>query len=150
MLLSFEAEQATVLVPPMEVLPDATASDGGCIHTTVIYEGTASYAFTVPVAADYVVYGRIIGPTTGSDSFFVSMDGAAEDVYDIAGVAGHSAVWQWTRVNGRGDGGTPATIDPRVFPLQPGPHTLLVRGRELGSLLDRLVISNDPGLVLAP
>ena len=42
-----------------------------------------------------------------------------------------------------GLGGVPLTINPRVFPISPGTHTLLFRTRNRGTGLDRVIVTND-------
>jgi hypothetical protein len=47
------------------------------------------------------------------------------------------------RCNGRGTSGTPFTLNPRVFTLGAGTHTITFGGRELGSKLDQVLITAD-------
>src|SRR5262249_736851 len=80
------------------------------------------------------------------DSFFVSADGGVEDVYDLA-EGTWSASWQWSTVNGRAGGDQPLAIDPRIFDLSVGTHTITFRARETQSVLDPFIITNDPSFV---
>ena len=52
--------------------------------------------------------------------------------------------WQWDAVNlwGSGEEFMPE-IDPVVFSLSPGEHTLRIIQREDGAKLDSLLITND-------
>jgi hypothetical protein len=74
------------------------------------------------------------------------MDGGAEDVFDVAyGTWGPD--WQWSRVNGRGGSGQPLTINPRVFTLTAGTHTLKFRDRDRYTKLDRVILTPDQNFV---
>jgi|GEM_PF-255163 len=103
--------------------------------------GAASFKFEVPAPGRYVIWCRVLARMQRTDSFYVSVDGGPEDIYDVAqGV--WSKAWQWTQVNGR-SGGAPLTVNPRVFNLSAGAHTLVFRARERGALLSRMVVTND-------
>jgi hypothetical protein len=110
--------------------------------------GTADLTFHVPVADTVYVWARLIGPTETSDSFFVSMDGGAADVFDTVVGNNYSQNWQWRVLNGRG-GVTRFTINPRTFPLSAGSHTLTFAGREAGAILGRVLVTNDPTYIPA-
>jgi len=70
------------------------------------------------------------------------VDWANKDVYDVA-EGKWAAQWQWTVVNGRGTSGAPASISPRQFYLTAGQHTITIDGREAGTRLDQILITND-------
>jgi hypothetical protein len=53
-----------------------------------------------------------------------------------------STAWQWTLVNGRA-GSTPLTLNPRLFTLSTGTHTLTFAGREPYTRLDQVIVTND-------
>jgi hypothetical protein len=135
-----EAE-AGQLVSPMRKRSDTAASNGNYISTNTANSGSASYTVSIPSDGTYVVWGRVYGATDSTDSFFVSIDGASKDIYDIA-EGRWAAAWQWTVVNGRGSGG-PASISPRMFYLTAGNHTFRFDGREAGARLDQILITND-------
>ena len=99
----------------------------------------------MPASGAYLIWCRVLGPDGSHDSFFVSMDGGAEDVYDMAERT-WSPQFQWTRVNGR-NGGDPLTLNPRTFALTAGVHTLTFRAREAGAVLDRLIVTADTSFV---
>src|SRR5580765_7852459 len=79
--LAMEAESGTI-VSPMSVYADASASGGNVINVDVEESGSATYAVNIPVAGDYVVWCKVLSADSTSDSFYVSMDGGVEDVYD--------------------------------------------------------------------
>src|SRR5206468_245003 len=102
--------------------------------------GSVVYRVTVPRTDDYVVWCRIFSPDTGTDSFYVSVDGAAEDIYDTA-LNSWASSWQWTLLNGR------TTGNPRHLTLTRGQHTLTFRSREADTRLDAIYVTNDRGFV---
>jgi parallel beta-helix repeat protein len=119
----------------------STASGGVYVSTNTANSGTVYYTVTVPVAGTYVIWGRVLAPLDTADSFFVSMDGGAQDIYDVA-EGKWSSKWQWTVVNGRG-GGAPNAISQRRFTLTAGTHTIRFDGRELDTRLDKIELTND-------
>ena len=130
------------LVPPMSVVVDPGASQGKCVATSKLFEGSAAYTFAVPATGDYVIWTRIHSATFDQDSFFVSVDGGMEDVFDTAEEAW--GPWRWAAVNGH-DNREVLTSNPRVFTLSGGRHTVTFRGREPNTRLDRLIVTNDRG-----
>jgi hypothetical protein len=83
---------------------------------------------------------------SGSDSFYVSVDGGPTDVYDTAEQLWSDA-WQWTKVNGRGAAGLPLSVNPRVFTLPAGAHTFTFGGRDPNTKLDQVLVTNDAAFV---
>ncbi len=143
-----EAEDA-FLTLPMSVLQWGTASNGQYIRSNTTNLGTASLSFTVPSAGDYFLWGRIYSPNPNFDSYWVSVDGGAEDLWDAAEGLWKTA-WQWTRVTGRtANGGIPSlqNTNPRIFHLSAGTHTFRFRGADSYTYLDRIVITNDSSFV---
>lgn len=138
-----EAEGGTVA--GMTIVSDTTASAGRFIKSTTANAGTVQVTFSVPAAGQYVIWGRVRATNGDNDSLFVKVDGGAEDIWDMAENK-WSATWQWSAVNGR-NGSNPLTIPQRVFTLSAGTHTLTLRGREVGSSLDRIVITNDRSFI---
>jgi len=134
-----EAESAT-LASPMAVAVDPNASGGGYIATSAEESGTATFTLDLPVAGDYVIWCRVLSPNTATDSIYVSMDGGVEDIYDM--VSTWTPDWQWTMVNGRN-----AIVNPRIFTLNSGRHTLVLRGREPAAEIDQLLVTNDRNYV---
>lgn len=137
--IELEAESAA-LTGSMAPARDGDASGGKYIASGEEEEGMAVWQFKAPAAGDYVIWARVMGPSEGADSFYVILDSGNQDTFD-AGEGVHSR-WFWLPINGRGSGG-PLTLNPRVFPLSAGQHQLILRGREAGARLDKLVITND-------
>ncbi len=136
---TFEAEgSGVVLVPPMAIFPDPLASSGNYIQTTGTNDiGTATYSINAQYAGSYIVWCRVIFMDGGTDSFYVSMDGV-EDIFGMNGTVNTwSPNWQWTQVNSANG----ASL--RIFNLTAGTHTLVFRGREIGSKLDKFIVTNN-------
>jgi hypothetical protein len=140
-----EAEAAS-LGAPMTSAANAQTYGGRYISTSSSDAGTATWVFQVPAAGDYYVWCRVLGVNDVTDSFFAMTAGGSEDVYDVAEGA-WSPNWQWSRLNGRGSAGVPLTLDPRVLPLAAGTNTLIFRGREANSKIDRILITEDPDFI---
>jgi len=139
--LPFEAESGT-LASPMAIASDQNASGGQFITTSTFDSGSATYAVDIPSAGNYVIWCRVLSPDGGSDSFYVSVDGGAEAIYATAQNRWTNA-WQWTAVNDIIVTGTAA----RTFQLGAGRHNLVFRGREEGTALDQILVTNDPNYV---
>ena len=127
----------------MTIKSDETAQDGKYVWVANDQgggeEGYAEYDFTVPLTGYYQVWGREISNDGLSNSFYVSVDGGEEVVWNTT-MGGYNT-WVWDPVS-EGDelGGN---IEPVRFLLTEGEHTLRVKQREAGTKLDRLLITND-------
>ena len=131
-----EAESAT-LVGRFTVGSDSGASGGAFAH--VASGGGASgpggdyveFCFSVASAGDFVIDAGVDGVDGGSDSFFVTVDGApaAGFLWDIP------AGWTVDQVKDRNG------ADPVVVSLDAGDHTVQVHLREDGSRLDWVQLS---------
>jgi len=108
--------------------------------------GTATWTFTVPRSGGYYVWSRVMAPDPDHDSFYAKSNGGPEDVFDDA-ENNWSPNWQWSVLNGRNGTSVPLTLDPRVVTLSAGTNTLVFRGREPNSGLDRILITDDPSFV---
>lgn len=138
--LPFEAESGT-LASPMAIASDQNASGGEFIATSSLDSGSATYAVDIPSTGNYVIWCRVLSPDGGADSLYVSVDGGAEAVYGTAQNRWTNA-WQWTVVNDQGIGGA-----TRTFQLAAGRHNIVFRGRETGTALDQILVTNDPNYV---
>ncbi|MGD8701156.1 MAG: hypothetical protein PVH26_01880, partial [Desulfosarcina sp.] len=137
---------------PMEIAGDESASAGGYVWTPsgtgnlyspTISAGTAEYHFDVPEAGDYIIWGRQISNNTSSDSFFVSVDGGTEMTWHTK--AGGQDVWTWDVVSIRNANEPRDASNPKRFWLEAGAHTFMIKQREDGTKLDRLLITNEIG-----
>ena len=109
------------------------ASGEGSIWDTSKEGGYAEYIFEVPVAGEYVVWGRVISNNGDDNSFFVSVDDEDYALWDTQRVE----TWVWDQANNRGGD------DPVIFYLEAREHTLTIRHREDGTKIDRILITND-------
>lgn len=143
--IGLEAEQG-LLIPPMVINSTASASGDAYLSSNTRDAGIVTFSVDLANDGNYMIWGRVLAPDLYRDSFFVSIDGGPEDVYDVANDI-WSDSWQWTRVNGRADAGTPLTVNPRIFELSAGSHEIVFRAREPDTKLDRLIITNDLSFV---
>jgi hypothetical protein len=117
-------------------------------------KGSIAFKVTLPAEDDYVIWTWVMGPTSSEDSFHVSVDGGPEDVFDL-NERTKPGTYHWDRVNGRA-GGFPMALNPRLFTLTKGEHTVLFRARENNARLYKLIVTNDrdfapgPGAIEAP
>ena len=131
--LELEAEAGT-LTSPMQVSSDGNASGGQYIEVPNGNgnngSGSALYHFNVSAAGEYYVWGRVSPATHSDNSFYVSMDGAADVTWSID----PTSSWVWSQVG-------------QSYSLGAGSHQLLIKQREDGSKLDRLIITDDASYV---
>ena len=141
-IVELEEEPATIfleaaegqLAPPMRKLARSDAT-GGFVVTVptgsgrgeaggkVIDNGHATYKIVIPEDGKYRVNARVFWPDDSSNSFFYAWDGGAPKLL------GNDAMlrkWHWIE--------TPST------PLKAGQHTLVIRNRDEGSILDCLTV----------
>jgi len=94
-----EPESAAIAFP-MTIVDDARARGGKYVSSTTANSGTATCTVNLSASATYVIWGRVLAPNSNQDSFFVSVDGGTEDIYDDAEDT-WSTAFEWTEVNGR-------------------------------------------------
>jgi hypothetical protein len=133
------------ITPPLLIKDDVAASNGSYVEVAAgnnsqaaapTVEGVARYAFNVPAAGAFRIWGRVMAPTTADDSFWVRVDGGTPVRWN--GIA-PGAAWHWTQVRQEG------AANPASFALAAGDHTLEVGYREDGTRLDVLVVTDDTG-----
>ncbi|MEU4215655.1 glycosyl hydrolase family 28 protein [Actinoplanes sp. NPDC026623] len=141
-----EAESGTIIAP-MQVKNDSNASGGQYIAVTAgnnsnsapPSNGSSVIPFTVTAAGTYKLWGRVIAPTNKDDSFWVRVDGGTwVDWNDIT----PGGSWHWANVTDDASSDTPVVVN-----LAAGAHTISYAYREDGTLLDRVLITNDLNLV---
>jgi hypothetical protein len=135
---AIEAEGGN-LTSPMQAIADSAATNGSYIQTSTSNSGTASYNFNISASGVYKVIARIFAADGASDSFFVTIDNAAEVIWDLnpSGSVSEFNTWREDNVTSRG-AGTPSSpqYDPYTVELQGGSHVLTIRGRETNAKLD--------------
>jgi hypothetical protein len=137
-----EAEEGT-LAPPMETARDANTSNGEYILVPgggngmdpLPNRGYAEYSFEVFEAGDFVVWGRVKSEGFEDNSLWIAMDNGEHVLWDIQ--PGGEDTWAWNLVSNRGISG------PLVYHLDAGTHILVIKNREQGTKLDKILITND-------
>jgi|GEM_PF-4244431 len=131
-----EAE-AGVLTGPMTIQSDAAASGGRYIRSTATAytpnpaAGTATFQFQVEEAGMYYLWARVMGLDGTRNSFWFSLDGGADQPFEIQSFAGRWQ-WGWQRTPGQ------------PYNLAPGTHTVRFMAREPQARLDKLALAADP------
>lgn len=140
--LTFEAEAGAVSAP--FVLQSGYIMQNSL--TSVTGGGRASYVFSVPQPGDYIVTAVVNAPDEGANSIFVNIDAEPADpvmIWDVPVTSG----FEPRTVSWRGSNGLQS---PKVFSLTAGSHTLIVRGREPGTQLDRFEVTRAINRPAAP
>jgi hypothetical protein len=136
-----EAEDG-YLNAPIEVFQDSNASgnnyiqapDGsGNVYNPDQNGGYADYSFRAPVTGNYAIWGRVLATTYENNSFFISVDEGDYALWDTQ----QSQSWVWDKVSNR------AGVDPVVYYLEAGEHTLIIKQREAGTKIDKILITSD-------
>jgi hypothetical protein len=106
-------------------------------------DGSATFVFDIDAPGRYVIWGRVVAPDDRANSFYASVDGGAEVVWDAPrrDPGRDARWWSWDPVSAREIDGRP--VDPLLFDFQPGRHTLRLRIREPGTRLDAILVTND-------
>ena len=150
--IGLEAEAADIITSDFEIVND-TPAVGGNMYIQIpegvgfrANDGEATYTISIDSSGDYIIWGKKIAATDNDNSFFVQIDDGTSHLFTTA----LSDDWQWDAVNhwGSGEEFNPE-IDPVVFPLSAGEHTLRILQREDGAKLDKLLITNDTSYVPA-
>jgi hypothetical protein len=139
-----EAEQADVIVNPLEVVYDEKASEGSYIYSpngtgnqSVLGFVMAIYRVNISNTGVYVLWGRVKAINGRENSFFVQIDDGSNNLWEIE-VGNY---WHWDVANDRD------RTDPVKFVLTKGVHTIKVKLREKGTKLDKLVLTNNVNFV---
>ncbi len=138
-----EAEAGTI-VSPMVSYSYSPASGRKIVYSRQAEAGTVDIPLDIPRDGTYTIWCRVLANGASRNSFYVSADGGPEDVFDAAEGA-YSTVLQWVQLNGRGGTTTPLRLNPRTLTWKAGRHILRFRGREANTILDKVIVSNDPG-----
>ena len=136
-IVSIDAS-AMRLTPPMTVVQDARVLSGNCITVPVggsRDQGRARCRFEVSSAGEYVIWVQTYAANTDEDSFFASIDDGVISLSDIL----KKGQWTWDHVRHRV--GEKLVADAwTVYQLFQGEHTLLIRNRESGARIARIII----------
>jgi len=136
--IELEAEEGE-LETPMRVAQSPSASGGAYVHVPddhsdepYVLEGLVRIPFELPQAGVYVFWARVMGLDGASNSFYVLLDDSPPFEWDFKVPRKGTPKLGWTRI--------PA-LDG--VPLRAGGHQVIVRSREDGARLDKIVITND-------
>jgi serine/threonine protein kinase len=143
-----EAEDQS-LTPPMSARTDTQASGAAFVSSDEPNAGVVRFDFEVEQGGRYWVWARFASadPPLDHNSLAVSLDNEETDVWDFfESEDPPGAGWHWERISLRCGGGADNHLcDPWRPNIDPGPHALVISGRETLSALDQIVITNDPG-----
>jgi hypothetical protein len=129
-----EAESGD-LVFPMGEYSDDNASSGeyvevpngsGSSFDPLEDSGYTEYRFNVLKSGDYVIWGRVLAESAGDNSFFVEVDGEGYAEWH----APQSESWIWDEI-------------PCTYYLEAGEHRLVIKQREDGTKIDKILVTND-------
>jgi hypothetical protein len=155
----------STLPPALEVAVDDNASARAYVWVASSHEDVLdpaqpgemlTYHFAVTAAGTYTIWGRVRPGEEGLGSFFVQVspvimpEATAYHLWDIATLTTASSTttsaptWAWRQVNDLG------VADPVRFSLAPGEYMLILKPREAGTKLDRLLITNANDLHYVP
>jgi hypothetical protein len=140
-VIEIEAENGN-LNYPFEYGSDSGASSNGFIwapngtgnkRESSNNAGYAEFAFEVPTTGNYVIWGRVLATSRKDNSFYVAVDGSNYVWWNTK----RSRSWIWDQVSSQGD------VDPVIYHLEVGEHTLTIKQREDGTKIDKILITND-------
>jgi hypothetical protein len=134
-----EAESG-VYVSPMTMLAASAASGGAYLRSATANQGTATLTFDVNTQQMHGFWIRILATMSSRDSFWVSLDGGPEGLFELG--TGHSSSYQWQMIRLRQSSGSPP--NDWLPMLTPGRHTIRIRAREAYTNFDALAVTNDP------
>ena len=134
--LHVEAEDG-VTSAPLRVVSGTGAFDGGWVDLPAgspsgspgAPTGTVTFDVYVPAAGNWTLWVRMYAPSTSSDSWFESVDGASRQAI----VAPEVGSWVW--------------VAGRSYTLTAGLHRVELGGREEQSRADRILLTNDATFV---
>lgn len=143
-----EAESGTI-IPPMVIVNDSAASRGQYVISPngSGSNGKVTLNFHVTASGNYKIWGHAKGPGGTSDSFFVTVNGVNQLVWDVF-QGTPTTDWTWDEVSDRGSGnGAIPEVDPVLFQLDAGLNTVVVQTRDDGTSLDKIFITNNLNFV---
>lgn len=131
----FEAESGVLSGRMRALYVGRTVSNSTIIRTDTENSGEASYTFDIKAQGVYYIWGRVLGGDKNRDSFYVSLDNEPNIPWTI-----NSNGWAWVKV-------TSEDNSILSFNITPGKHTLKIKGREVNTWLDRILITDDVNYV---
>lgn len=107
---------------------------------------TAGFSVYVPMPGVFRTWLLVNGGATPSQTFSVSVDGAALDTFDPPVGGWQVGSPQWVLLNGR-NGGAALSVNPRLIQMTAATHVVRVAGANSQSSILRVLITNDPNYV---
>ncbi|MBN2354460.1 hypothetical protein JXO59_00020, partial [candidate division KSB1 bacterium] len=141
--ITMEAENANLHGSHIYTGHDGEAFNCKCVYSSRNYEAAnhVDFTFNITTPGLYVVWARDMGPGMTRNSWRVQMDPPGGTIYDFH-VKSNGYVWIWERVK-HGTGPTINLINPIIYNLPAGAHTLRFINRENYTYLDRITITNN-------
>lgn len=126
------------------VVKDNAEAYGGKVITSTEKEQSATIEFEVKEGGKYTMWFRVFHTNELDNSLFYSMDKEEErwvfDFYDDKEKGENFNKWYWWKLNFRHDG---VLYNKKEYDLAPGKHTFDMFAREVGGLVDKIIITND-------
>lgn len=117
----------------MKVVKDANFSGGAYIQSVGNRSNKATYQFQIDQPGVYKFKARVYGHSDNGDSFYISLDGQEEMVWDVGPM---NKTWRDTIMRYRPNPRDMTKALPVEVELQPGTHKLVIRERERRTGLD--------------
>ena len=114
------------------------------VYSVYPERGWAHFHPTLPSAGAYTIWCKIMTTGPEADSFYVSINGGAERIFESRTWA---PVWHWTRL-GTFQASSPENVEYSHY-LSGSVNEISFRGRDANTMLSRLLITNDPEFVPA-
>jgi hypothetical protein len=135
--IRFEAEPGVLVAPVRAVTGGAGAFDGGYLDTPAgtptgsasAPAGTATFGVNIPNAGSWHLWVRMYGPTSASDSWYESVNGATRQQITPT----LTGQWQW--------------VAGRTYTLTAGLATVELGGRDAQARVDRVLLTDDPAFI---
>jgi hypothetical protein len=146
--ICFEAESASAIEAPMELIREGAKSDADSVkalkeasgHCYIeiaegkgnppkVTTGSATYAFEIAEAGDYVLWCRVWWGDECGNSFTMKIDSAAP--FSFGQDATYKS-WHWVK-----------SAPVSQLSLSKGKHTLEIHNREDGARVDQVLLTKD-------
>jgi hypothetical protein len=132
----FEAEDATEIKAPMEVVQDADVSGGEYIVSRG-GAGWIRFDIDIPEDGEYILWGSAFGKDGRSNSFHV---GANTNIRPAVAWGVPHGDWQWSTVKDSWSDNERAL----TFKLAKGKNSIIFWNREADTSLDQIFLTTDP------
>lgn len=115
------------------------ANNGALLQSNNNNAGSGYFSFDISMSDNYKIYGYVNAPTGSDNSFHIKVDNGNYQEWHIPETAG----FEWREVTNT------SNMNPVDFFIPAGNgHMLEAKQREDGTLLSRMVITNDPNVNL--